>query len=652
MDRGTLRARLGLGLVLGVLLIAVGLPTVASASTPSPVFSVETLPSVTPNAFSGLNAVSCPSAGSCVGVGATKSGGASAFAETLSGGTWTPTQISPAGLNAPALTGIWCASLTACIAVGNYYPTMSGAPLIETLVGGTWTATTAGLEPGGSNWVNLSSISCVSITSCVAAGTVNSGTINHVVIETLSGSTWTSSTAEDPTGSTYATVNSIQCFSATSCLAVGYWAAGGAPFYPLLETLSGSTWTASTLGGLGDTLTSLSCPSATSCMAVGNSTSTGGLGVSESLSGSTWTPDTVPIPSGAISIRGLTGVSCSPDASTCVAVGTYQPPFPNSGATHALVDFYSDGSWTATTGIDPSSGDVTPNAVICPGIETCIGVGDIAVSGPNQLAVAITSTPGIAPPQPAIGGNGYWLAASDGGIFNHGDAGFFGSAGGSPLNKPVVGMAATSDDGGYWLVASDGGIFNYGDAGFFGSAGSLHLNKPIVGMAATSDDGGYWLVASDGGIFNYGDAGFFGSAGSLHLNKPIVGMAATSHDGGYWLVASDGGIFNYGDAGFFGSTGSIALNKPIVGMAATSDDGGYWLVASDGGIFNYGDAGFFGSTGSIALNKPIVGMASPDDGGYWLVASDGGIFNYGDAGFFGSEGGTPLNKPIVGMATT
>jgi hypothetical protein len=31
-------------------------------------------------------------------------------------------------------------------------------------------------------------------------------------------------------------------------------------------------------------------------------------------------------------------------------------------------------------------------------------------------------------------------------------------------------MAATSDGGGYWLVASDGGIFNFGDAGFHGSA--------------------------------------------------------------------------------------------------------------------------------------------------------------------------------------
>ena len=46
----------------------------------------------------------------------------------------------------------------------------------------------------------------------------------------------------------------------------------------------------------------------------------------------------------------------------------------------------------------------------------------------------------------------------------------------------------------------------------------MRLNKPVVGMASSSDGGGYWLVASDGGIFTYGDAVFHGSAGSLHLN--------------------------------------------------------------------------------------------------------------------------------------
>jgi hypothetical protein len=46
-------------------------------------------------------------------------------------------------------------------------------------------------------------------------------------------------------------------------------------------------------------------------------------------------------------------------------------------------------------------------------------------------------------------------------------------------------MAATPGGKGYWLVASDGGIFDFGDANFYGSTGAISLNKPIVGMAAT-----------------------------------------------------------------------------------------------------------------------------------------------------------------------
>ncbi len=166
---------------------------------------------------------------------------------------------------------------------------------------------------------------------------------------------------------------------------------------------------------------------------------------------------------------------------------------------------------------------------------------------------------------------------------------------------------------GYRMVATDGGVFSFCQP-FFGSMGGTHLNRPVVGMASTSDDGGYWLVASDGGIFSFGDAAFYGSTGNIHLNQPIVGMAATPDGRGYWLVASDGGIFSFGDAAFYGSTGNIHLNQPIVGMAATPDGRGYWLVASDGGIFSFGDAAFYGSTGNIHLNRPIVGMAATPDG--------------------------------------
>ena len=245
-------------------------------------------------------------------------------------------------------------------------------------------------------------------------------------------------------------------------------------------------------------------------------------------------------------------------------------------------------------------------------------------------------------------GDGYRLYASDGGVFDFGDAGFFGSMGGQHLNQPIVGAAPSSLGRGYWLVASDGGVFNFGDAGFYGSTGNRRLNQPVVGLAPTPDGGGYWLVASDGGVFNFGDAGFYGSTGSRRLNNPVVGIAATSDGKGYWLVAADGGIFTFGDAHFFGSTGEMKLNKPIVAVVPTVDGQGYWEVASDGGMFNFGDAGFFGSTGGLKLNQPIVGaLSSSDSLGYWLVAADGGVFNFGDAAFYGSTGGTKLNEPIV-----
>jgi RHS repeat-associated protein len=85
-------------------------------------------------------------------------------------------------------------------------------------------------------------------------------------------------------------------------------------------------------------------------------------------------------------------------------------------------------------------------------------------------------------------------------------------------------VVAPSSGKGYWLVAADGGVFAYGDAAFAGSAGGTHLNSPVVGMAPTSSGKGYWLVAADGGVFAYGDAAFAGSAGGTHLYSPVVGI--------------------------------------------------------------------------------------------------------------------------------
>ena len=204
---------------------------------------------------------------------------------------------------------------------------------------------------------------------------------------------------------------------------------------------------------------------------------------------------------------------------------------------------------------------------------------------------------------------------------------------------------------GYWLVASDGGIFAFGSAQFQGSTGAIHLNQPITGMAATPTGDGYWLVASDGGIFAFGDAGFFGSTGAIRLNKPITGMASTPTGKGYWLVASDGGIFAFGDARFFGSTGAIHLNQPITGMATAPVGTGYWLTAADGGVFAFGDARFYGAAPSRPARgaRTIVAMVPSASGaGYWQASTSGELLAFGDAADLG--GASNLNKPIVGMA--
>jgi hypothetical protein len=244
---------------------------------------------------------------------------------------------------------------------------------------------------------------------------------------------------------------------------------------------------------------------------------------------------------------------------------------------------------------------------------------------------------------------GYWMVASDGGIFSFGSAKFFGSTGNIKLNQPIVGIAASPTGAGYWMVATDGGIFSFGDAKFVGSTGAIHLNKPIVGMASTPSGKGYWLVASDGGIFSFGDAKFFGSTGAIKLNKPIVGMTSSPSGAGYWMVASDGGIFSFGDAQFFGSTGSIKLAKPITGMAASPSGKGYWFTASDGGIFNYGDAKFFGAAASHPTKGAVSAMVpAPDGQGYWQASSAGELAAFGSALDFGGVPGS-LARPIVGM---
>ena len=69
---------------------------------------------------------------------------------------------------------------------------------------------------------------------------------------------------------------------------------------------------------------------------------------------------------------------------------------------------------------------------------------------------------------------GYYLYSHGGDVDGLGNDGFLlylGDPALLRLGANVVGMAPTPSGSGYWEVAADGGIFAFGDAGFFGSLG-------------------------------------------------------------------------------------------------------------------------------------------------------------------------------------
>ncbi len=213
---------------------------------------------------------------------------------------------------------------------------------------------------------------------------------------------------------------------------------------------------------------------------------------------------------------------------------------------------------------------------------------------------------------------GYWLVASDGGTFAFGDAGFYGSIPGlglhpagsglpHSLNAPIVAMVPAADGQGYFVVASDGGVFAFGPgASFAGSCPGIGgCSGPAVAVIPDSTGNGYWLFTATGNVYTFGDAAYLGSPGGV--GSPVTSAVRTPDGKGYWVLVANGSVYGYGDAPNYGSPGGqLGGVDPATAIFTTSDGAGYWVVSAVGAVDPYGDAPNQGGMAGTRLNGSII----------------------------------------------
>ena len=66
----------------------------------------------------------------------------------------------------------------------------------------------------------LNSVSCVTVSSCVAVGFYNNGSVNQTLVEVWNGTDWTVQTSPN-SGTSDNYLRSVSCLTASSCVAAG-----------------------------------------------------------------------------------------------------------------------------------------------------------------------------------------------------------------------------------------------------------------------------------------------------------------------------------------------------------------------------------------------------------------------------------------------
>jgi hypothetical protein len=382
--------------------IALASPQLASATTTvSPSWSIVRTPNPAGARDSVLTDVSCPAPRACTSVGyfTDRAGAGEALAERSHGGRWAiePTPAST-GARAALLFGVSCPSVRSCVAVGSV-TARSGitVPLVERWNGSRWS-----IEPTPTRAVArrarvsyLAGVSCSSTRACVAVGHAGNsvGTSGSTLAERWVGGRWRLARTPARAGARVSFLSGVSCTSSVACTAVGYTTTRSGIALTLAERWDGTRWalqqTPTPLTTASVQLTGVSCPAPTSCTAVGFFAVTGfDVMLAERWDGSRWSIEHARYPAGARAVQ-LTAVSC-PSPTSCTAVGSFNN---RVGFDVTLAERRGGGRWAIERPANPAGAvGSTLAGVSCWSATRCLAVGGFTDRGGTGMTLARASS--------------------------------------------------------------------------------------------------------------------------------------------------------------------------------------------------------------------------------------------------------------------
>jgi hypothetical protein len=361
----------------GLAAAGLGAATMAAALAPQAAAAAALPRHVVPAAAPAgqLSGVACASTSACVAVGgrsSTSAGPGGTLAEKWNGTKWSVvTSPNPTGSDGAQFYGAACTSSKSCLAVGDYFTTSHETlPMAEKWNGTKWSLVSVP-TPSGATDAYLEAIACTNANNCWATG----GSSDNTLAEKWNGSKWSIVSTADPDPTKPEILSGVACASATECWAVGY-DFPGTDSGSLTEKWNGSKWAVvSTPNSKSGQLIGDTCASTSACLAVGIGDNL--FAIAQRWNGTKWATAAPVKPSGAADSQ-LNGVACA-GTKACESVGN----FFNSSVTLTLAESWNGSKWAAQTMPAVSGATYASLAhVSCPSATDCWAAGEsISSSG-------------------------------------------------------------------------------------------------------------------------------------------------------------------------------------------------------------------------------------------------------------------------------